>query len=352
MGEGTEAPTPRRQAEMRRQGQVAKSPELSGALALLAGLYLLRSQGGAIVAQLSQLMRDTFNALSAQDLTPVLVRARGMELGLLFLRMTAPLILTIMAVGVLSMAVQTRGMISFDLIIPKLDRLNPLSAIKQMFSMRSLVETIKNVGKLAIVGWVVFQPLPQQMMAISAAATADVFGAISLLTSTIMDVSVRAALFFTGLAAMDYVYQWRQFRQNALMTLEEVQEERKSAEGSPMIKGRVRELQRRYALQRMMQQVPKADVVVTNPTHLAIALRYDGETMMSPTIVAKGKGIIAFQISKIAKQHRIPVVENRPLAHALIRLEIGAQITPDLYKAVAEVLAFVYRLRRARPAFI
>ncbi len=352
MSERTEAPTPRRLAEVRRRGQVAKSAELSSALSLLVGVYVLRSQGGKIVNGLGQLMREAFGAISQPDLSLVAMQTKGNAIALSAMGLMGPLVITMMAVGILSTLAQTRGLVALALLKPNLNRMNPLTNIRALLSRHSLVEAWKDIGRLTAIGLVIFTPLPERLTAIAAASTASVPGGLALLARTGYEMSLRVALLFLGIAVMDYVYQRRRFQQSIRMTREEIKEEMRSAEGAPQLKGRIRQMQRRLARMRMMQQVPKADVVITNPTHLAVALRYDGRTMLAPTVVAKGKGIVAVQIVKVARQHRVPVVENRPLAHALIRLEIGVQIPPALYQAVAEVLAFVYRLRQTRPVYV
>lgn len=351
MSERTEAPTPRRLAEIRRRGQVAKSVELSSALSLLVGVYMLRSQGDELVNGLGQLMREAFGALARPDLSLVAMQARGSALILSTVRLMGPLVIAMMATGVLSTLAQTRGLVALALLKPNLNRVNPLANLKTLVSRHSLVEIAQDLGRLTAIGLVILTPLPQRLTEIATASTAGVPNGIALLVKTGYEISLRVALVFLGIAVVDYIYQRRRFQQSIRMTREEILEEMRSAEGSPHLKGRIRQMQRRLARLRMMQQVPKADVVITNPTHLAIALKYDGRTMVAPTVVAKGKGVIAAQIVRVARQHRVPIVENPPLAHALIRLEIGMQIPPALYQAVAEVLAFVYRLRRFRPMY-
>jgi len=352
MSERTEAPTPRRLAEVRRRGQVAKSVELSSALSLLVGVYMLRSQGGKLVNGLGQLMRETFGTLLQPDLSLMTVQAMGKTIALTAVELMGPLVMAMMVTGVLSTLVQTRGLVALALLKPNLNRIAPLTNLRTLLSRHSLVEVLKDIGRLAAVGLVIFAPLPERLAEIAAASTGGVSTGIALLAKTGYEMSLRVALLFLGIAIVDYVYQHRRFQQSIRMTREEIKEELRSTEGAPQLKGRIRQMQRRLARLRMMQQVPKADVVVTNPTHLAIALKYDGRTMIAPTVVAKGKGVIAAQIIKVARQHLVPIVENPPLAHALIRLEIGMQIPPALYQAVAEVLAFVYRLRQTRPVYV
>ncbi|MCS7220742.1 MAG: flagellar biosynthesis protein FlhB [Anaerolineae bacterium] len=352
MSERTEAPTPRRLAEIRRRGQVAKSVELSSALSLLVGVYMLRSQGDELINGLGQLMREAFGVLVRPDLSLAALQARGNALALFAMGLIGPLVIVMMVTGVLSTLAQTRGLVALTLLKPNLNRINPMANLRILVSRHSLMEVLKDLGRLAVIGLVVFVPLPQRLAEIAAASTAGISNGMALLAKTGYEMVLRVALLFGGIAVIDYVYQRRRFQRSIRMTREEVKEEMRSAEGSPHLKGRIRQMQRRLARLRMMQQVPKADVVITNPTHLAVALQYNGRTMLAPTVVAKGKGVIAAQIVRVAQQHRVPIVENPPLAHALIRLEVGTQIPPALYQAVAEVLAFVYRLRQTRPIYV
>lgn len=352
MDEKTEAPTPRRLAEIRRRGQTALSRELTMALGLLVGVLTLRAQGPAIVMQLGEMMRWTFIHLDRFELTPVALRDQAIALALAVMGMLAPLVLTLMGVGVGVTLVQTRGLVSAYLLQPNLARINPLPVVKGWFSTRGLVEVLKSLGKLTVVGIVTFRPLPDQLIQVTAAATRGMEAGLAALASLGMEICVRSAYLFVLIGAIDYVIQWRRFRQSTRMTKQEVREEMKGSEAPPMVRSRMRQTMRRWARQRMMQELPKADVVVTNPTHLAIALKYDAAKMAAPVVVAKGKGYVAAQIVNLARRHRVPVVENRPLAHLLIKLEIGAMIPPALYQAVAELLAFVYRLRRTRPAYV
>jgi flagellar biosynthetic protein FlhB len=313
---------------------------------------MLRSQGDKLVNGLGQLMRETFSTPSQPDLSLATVQAMGKTVALAAIELMGPLVVAMMMTGILGTLVQTRGLVAPALLKPNLNRIAPLINLRTLLSRHSLVEVLKDIGRLAAIGLVIFAPLPERLAEIAAASTRGVSTGITLLAKTGYEMSLRVALLFLGIAMVDYVYQRRRFQQSIRMTREEVKEELRSTEGAPQLKGRIRQMQRRLARLRMMQQVPKADVVVTNPTHLAIALKYDGRTMIAPTVVAKGKGVIAAQIIKVARQHRVPIVENPPLAHALIRLEIGMQIPPALYQAVAEVLAFVYRLRQTRPVYL
>lgn len=319
------------------------------ALGLIVGIYLTRAQAGRWAAFIAELMERAFS-LPAQPLTVNTVYRQGLLLGAQLLWTLSPLLIGVMVTGVLATVAQTRGLVAPALLRPRLSRVSPMTNLRNLFSAQGLMAAFKSILKVLIVGWVAFYGLPQQAERISEAATIGVGPALAVLGEVAYHMSLRCAAMFLVLAVIDYGFQWRQYQQSVRMTREELREEMRSAEGSPEAKAQMRRLQRQWAMQRMMQKVPKADVVVTNPTHMAIALQYEAKTMLAPVVVAKGKGVIARRIVEIARKHRVPVIENRPLAHALIRLEVGTQIPPELYRAVAEVLAFVYRLRRARAA--
>ncbi|HEY66278.1 MAG TPA: EscU/YscU/HrcU family type III secretion system export apparatus switch protein, partial [Caldilineae bacterium] len=242
MAERTEAPTPRHLARLRRRGQVAISAELSGALGLLVGVYLLRAWGSDLVGKLERLMRDTFNALARQELTPAVLQARGIELALWSMALMAPLLLGVMAMGVVSTLVQTKGLVALALLKPSLNRISPAVNARRLFSWRGLVEVLKGIGKIAVVGFVVFQSMPDHITRITVASTLGVTEGVRSLGSAVYQIAMRVTVLFLALAVLDYAYQWYQFRQSSRMTREELREELKSAEGSPLMKSRLRQM--------------------------------------------------------------------------------------------------------------
>jgi flagellar biosynthetic protein FlhB len=250
-----------------------------------------------------------------------------------------------MVVGVVANLAQVGFMFSQEALRPDFSRVNPLTGLRRIFSGRGLVELIKSLLKLAVIGLVVYTTLRDNFDTIAASSRMSLSGAVSSLAGVAAAVGLRAAVVMLVIAAADYVFQRREFEKSLRMTRQELVEEMKRNENI-QLKSRIRARQRQLAMSRMMSAVPQADVVITNPTHLAIAVRYDRAQMTAPQVVAKGQRLIAERIRQEARAHKVPVVENKPLARALFKsVEVGHEIPVDLYQAVAEVLAFVYRLK-------
>ena len=348
MTERTEAPTPRRRAELRRQGQFARSLELAPAFGLLAVGVLFYAYGKTLFNRLAWLMtRALEQDLTTRDWTVTAVYRGGLQLELLMLQLIAPLLLVALVAGLVVNLTQTRFLFTTFPLKPNLERIHPVARLRQLFSRRSLVELAKSVAKMGIIAFIAYRTLADNAPILAAVPGMELVAAARMLAQVGLTMVLRVAVALVVLASLDYLYQRYQFERDIRMTKREVLEEMKNIEGDPLIKGRRREAQIRVALQRMMQAVPQADVVVTNPVHLAVALRYDAQEMIAPTVVAKGQRRIAERIVEVARQHRVPVVRNVTLAQALFHtVEVGEVIPPKLYQAVAEVLAFVYRLRQ------
>lgn len=348
--ERTEAATPRRRAEARRKGQVAKSVEVNSAAMLLAAFWLLGVIGPRSYEALSELMRRSFTALSSNEFTFNTLFAGGSTTIILMLQAVAPLILGLTLVGVISNAAQVGLMFSQETLKPDPNRINPLTGFKRLFSSRGLVELLKSLIKLSLTGFVIYVTLRDNYSTMAATSRMTVFGGVSTLAQLGLTVGFRVAIVMVVIAAADYLFQRREFEKNLRMTKQEVKEEMKQYE-NPELKRRIRARQREMAMSRMMAAVPQADVVITNPTHIAIALSYEKQKMQAPKVIAKGQRLVAERIKEKARQHRVPTVENKPLARTLFKTtEIGQEIPIDLYQAVAEVLAFVYRLKPRRTA--
>ena len=348
MTERTEAPTPRRRAELRQKGQFARSLELAPAFGLLAVGLLFYSYGRGLFNQLARLMaRALEQDLTTRDWTVATVYQGGLQLELLMMRLIAPLLLAALVAGLVVNLAQTRFLITAYPLKPNLERIHPMARLRQLFSRRSLVELAKSVAKLGIIAFIAYRSLAGNATVLGAIPGMELMAGARLLGRVGLAMVLRVAVALVVLAALDYLYQRYQFERDIRMTKQEMLEEMKRVEGDPLIKGRRREAQIRVALQRMMQAVPEADVVVTNPTHLAVALRYDAREMIAPTVVAKGQRHVAERIVELARKHHVPIVRNVALAQALFHtVEVGEVIPPKLYQAVAEVLAFVYRLRQ------
>lgn len=359
MSERTEAPTPHRREEARHKGQVAKSIEINSAAILLASFWMLSVVGPGSVESLRTLMQRSFTTLAAPvfmpgahnpayDLTLNTLQAGAVAVSQLAMRAIVPLVGTLMLVGIIANLAQVGFMFSKNVFKPDFNRVNPLSGFKRILSGRGLVELLKSLLKLTVIGFIVYTTLRDNSLTIAATSRMSLAAAAGSIAQVAIGVGLRVAMAMLVLGAADYLFQRREFEKSLRMTHQEVIEEMKRYE-NPQLKARIRSRQRQLAMSRMMAAVPKADVIITNPTHLAIALAYEHGKMRAPQVVAKGERLVAERIKEKAREHRVPLVENKPLAQALFKsVEIGQEVPLDLYQAVAEVLAFVYRLKDGR----
>ena len=341
--EKTEPPTPRRRLEARRRGQVARSQDLSAAVLLLAGFLTLGFMGPGIWHTLLAVTRAGLTGDSAVRTDDVLQFAGAAVLEVL--KWLAPFLLILMFATVATLIAQIGLLLTGQPLIPSLAKINPLNGIKRLFSVRSVMLGVINFGKLLVVGAVAYLTMSGSADAIIYAFT---FGAVEVLGlgSTLMfRTAMRLSAALLILALLDFAWQRYRHERDLRMTKEEVKDELRSMEGDPQIKRRRREVQLRLALQRMRKDVPTADVVVTNPTHVAVAIRYEAETMVAPKVVAKGADLVALRIRQIAAEFGIPIVQRPPLARALYEsVDVGQYVPERLYQAIAEILAYVYEL--------
>ncbi len=348
-GERTEKATGKRRSEARKKGQVAKSREIPSVAVLLAGLSVLYLLSTYFLRQISSVMVSSFQKIGtwAMDFDHTL--AFRAEIFWWLFQTLAPLLLAISVTAVLSNFVQVGSLFSAEAIQPQFKRISPLTGVSRLFSKNSLVELLKSVGKILIIGWVAYSTVRQELAGISSLVDQDVasiFRFVGLVSARIL---FKTLLVMIGLAALDYAFQRWNYEKSLRMTKREVLEEYKTSEGDPLIKSRIRSIQREMARKRMMTEVPKADVVITNPTHLAVALRYERKEMTAPKVVAKGSGWIAEKIKEIAQVHGVPIVENKPLAQVIFKtVDLGQMIPSSMYQMVAELLAHVYRMKNRR----
>lgn len=341
----TEAPTPRRRHEARQEGQVARSVELGSALTLIAALVLMKASGPALLTHLKAVAIHCLTKFPSQDLTVGDVSSNLVRLLLETGSAIAPLVLGVAVVGFAASALQVGLVFSGKALAFKGERLNPISGVARMFSVRSGVELLKSIAKILVVGYIVFCFLRDRYPEIQSLAGGDYLTSCSIIGGLTWGLLLRSAMALFVIAGLDYMFQRQQIEKQLRMTKQEVKEDYKRTEGDPMVKSRIRQKQREISKQRMMGEVPKADVVITNPTHYAVALRYDAEGGAAPVVLAKGQRLIAQRIKEIATEANVPIVENVQLARALYAsVEIGQEIPAELYQAVAEVLAYVYRL--------
>jgi len=345
--EKTEQATPKKRQEARQKGQIAKSPEVASALVMLIAFISLKFVGPWVYFQLLEQMKSSLSLVVGSDLTIASVHLLVVRLSLFFLQVTLPLMLIIMLTGVAANLAQVGFVMVGEPLIPKLEKINPLKGLQRIFSKRSLVELIKSLFKVFVISYFAYGVIKRhinELIFLMKMTPTEIVGIVANITC---ELGIRISFVLLLLAFADYAYQRWEQEQSLKMSKQEVKEEHKMIEGNPQIKGKIREKQRQMAMSRMMQSVPQADVVITNPTHYAIALKYDTQKASSPYVLAKGEGQIALRIKEIAKENKIITVENKPLAQALYKsTEINQEIPPELYQAVAEVLAFVYRLKR------
>ena len=347
-GERTEAATPKRRQEARDKGQILKSVEVNTAVLLVAGAAFLQWAMPGMSATLFEMTRDLLDVSQVSDYTDVSLRHQMTHLAIEVLKLVSPIVLGILLVGVVSNVGQFGFLMSGHAIQPQLSRINPLEGAKRIFSARTLVELVKTIVKVVIVGFFAWQALQDKGPLLISLADMQAGAAGFAVSGAIMEVIWKVAAAFVVIAVADFAYQRWFYEKSLRMSKEEIKEEMKQSEGNPHMRARLRQRARALARQRMMQQVPTADVVITNPTHFAIAIKYESG-MEAPTVIAKGERLIAQQIKKIARENNVPMVENKPLAQALFKAcQVGQAVPPEMYKAVAEVLAFVYRMRPGR----
>lgn len=348
--ERTEKPTGKRLAEARRKGNVPKSQELTALTVLSVGSLVAFLQ----VKALPEHFRGLLGRLWGQGLWGSSDWSADGSLVawifLMFLRMAGPVMFSVLVAAVAVHFVQFKGFLfAPEALKPKLSKLNPLNGFKRFFQLRMATETAKSLFKILVVSSVLYSVMDSEQLSFGALVHMDLMGMGRETGRILFRFLWKAGAFLGVLALLDFLYQRWQYTKDLMMTKQEVKEEHKQAEGNPQIKSRIRSIQRTLARQRMMSKVPKATVVVTNPTHYAVALFYQ-EGLQAPKVVAKGMNLIAHTIIRVAREHGVPVVQNPPLARALYHQVKLDQVIPEtLYRAVAKVLAYVYQQRRPKP---
>ncbi|OGQ85534.1 MAG: flagellar biosynthesis protein FlhB [Deltaproteobacteria bacterium RIFOXYD12_FULL_56_24] len=347
--EKSEAPTSRRLQEARKKGDVAKSMEVPSAAVLLTGLLTLYYTSDFMLGRLLLLLRYYLGNLHTFQIIPgnmpMLTRESMLETGLI----VAPVMGVIFITALAANYAQVGILFTTEKLAPKFDKIDPIQGFARLFSKQTLANVVKSVGKLLIIGYVSYTEIKKALPGILPLMDQEPVLILSFMGRVAFWIFLKAALIIALLAAIDYAFQRWQFMEKMKMTKQEIKDEAKQTEGDPHVKGRIRSIQMQMARQRMMAEVPKADVVITNPTRLAIALRYDPLAMAAPMVLAKGAGVIAQKIREIAEEHGIPLVEDKPLAQALYKsVGLNESIPENLFQTVAEVLAYVYNIKRKR----
>jgi flagellar biosynthetic protein FlhB len=345
--EKTEQPTPKRLQEARKKGQVAQSKEVSSALILLTSLGGFLFAGSWMFWSLSGFMRRIFQNLGTFRLHDVsTVSAFLLEIFEQIFLILMPLMLVVFVAGIAANIFQIGFLFTSKPLIPDLSKLDPVKGMKKFFSLKALAELVKSLFKIFSVGGIAFLMLKGELETIPSLIQMSIAEILSFIGRVSFKMCLYVCLFLIVLAILDYVYQRWQHEKDMKMTKQEVKDESKQTEGDSTVKSRIRKAQMKIAQRRMMEAVPDADVIVTNPTSLAIALKFDAKEMIAPRVIAKGAGFIAERIKEIAKENQVPVVEQKQLAQTLFKLaEVGDSVPVDLYRAVAEILAYVYRLK-------
>lgn len=351
-GEKTEEPTSKKLEDARKEGQVAKSREIANATGLIA-LFLILKLGMGFLGEnflgvfsfaydkIPQMIKmgngfvpiKDFYSLMGNILVKILI-------------VVAPFFLIGCLVGFLSDYIQVKWKVTAKPLQPKFSKMNPISGFKRMFSAQSLMELVKSIAKILLIGYMAYTTIRDNFDVIYLLFHMPLWQGIQLSGELAIDFGLKCSVVYIVIALIDFIYQKRKFHKDQMMTKQEVKDEYKQSEGDPQIKGRIRQKMQEASRRRMMQQLPEADVVITNPTHFAVAIKYDTEVASAPVVIAKGEDFLAQKIKEIAKEHQVEVVENKPLARMLYyNVEIGEQVPPELYQAVAEVLAMVYHMQ-------
>ena len=347
-GEKTEQPTSKKLEDARKEGQVAKSKEVANAAGILALFLIVRFYAGTLGEGFVNYFRGMYNAIpdaiqmfdSAVPFATISVILRQMILQMLL--MMGPVLL----IAVVCDVVQVKWKLTGKPLQPKFSKLNPVKGFGRIFSKNSIVELIKSIAKIGVIGYIAFSEVQKYASELYLLYDIGLYQAIGLVGDILFSVGIKVAAAYMVIALLDFAYQKWKFRQDMMMTKQEVKDEYKNQEGDPQIKGKQRQRMREASQRRMMQQLPEADVVITNPTHFAVAIKYDPDRYDAPYVLAKGEDYLAQKIKEIAREHDIEIVENKPLARMLYaNVDIGGLIPPELYQAVAEVLAFVYHLK-------
>jgi flagellar biosynthetic protein FlhB len=349
----TEKATPKKRQDARKKGQVLQSKEITSAFVLLFIFVALRLLGRYMYNEITYFTKVVITEyVKIPDLYTLHGISKLFMLSAIELvKICGPILAVALITGLVAEYAQVGFLFTFENLGFKFNRISPLSGLKRIFSLRSVVELVKSIIKLIIVGFIAYSYIKSEAENILAMMDMDVIGVATYISSTVVNIAIRicVALIFVG--AVDYIYQWYEYEKNLKMSKQEIKEEFKQTEGNPEIKSKIRQKQRQISMKRMLNDVPKADVVITNPTHFAVAVKYNADVSPAPKVVAKGQDYLAQRIKEIARENKVEIVENKLLARSLYEsVEVGQEIPEEMYQAVAEILAFVYGIRNENAA--
>ena len=348
-GEKTEDATSKKLSDARKEGKVAKSSEIIMAVSLLGLFLVLKYYALYLGSQFIGGFRGMYSLMSMEahdeSARNVLLAAVGRALFEVVI-LVAPFFIMAVLIALVGNIAQVGWKISTKPMEPDITKFNPVSGAKKLFNKDKLIELLKSVLKISAVSYMVYTVLSKKVDELLLLYDMGLIQAIGLISGIVIDIGIRISILFILIGIFDIYYQKRKFKEDMKMTKQEVKDEYKNSEGDPQVKGKIRGKMREASQRRMMQELPKADVVITNPTHLAVAIKYDKDTAQAPVVIAKGADYIAEKIKNVARENKIEIVENKPLARMLYyNVEIGNEIPVELYQMVAEVLAYVYRLQ-------
>ena len=344
--EKTEQATPKKRRDERKKGNIFMSKDVVVVASLLGTFFSLKLLFPGIYHTLqSFLLRYMDYAATKTEVTGAFVSDMTIEMIITFVRVCIPLLMIAVLLAFVATAAQTKLLFSTDSLKPKFSRLSPIQGFKKMFSLRSIVEVIKGMIKITILICIMYSFFTGQLINFQKTLKLDLISSSVFVLDCVMKLVIRVSIVFVIISLFDYLYQWWDYERQMKMSKQEVKEEYKQTEGNPQIKGKIKELQRRMAMSRMMQSVPEADVVLRNPTHFAVALKYDDGKDAAPIVVAKGQDEMALRIIKIAEENGVQVIENKPVARALYAMtQVSGMIPEEFYGTVAEILVYVYQL--------
>lgn len=351
-GEKTEEATPKKLEDARKEGQVSKSKDLGNFVMLFALFLILK----LFLSYIGEGLLESFSIIYGRMVDLTAEHGQNFTVGYIghILRLMMGKILLILlptlaigvAVAFIMDLVQVKWKVTTKPLKPKFSKLNPISGFKRIFSAKTVVELLKSIAIITVITILTYMELKGKISYLFILYQMDIFDALGLIGTIIINLGIKISAVLLVIGFADLIYQKRKFKEDMKMTKQEVKDEYKNAEGDPQIKGQIRKRMQQASMRRMMQSVPKADVVITNPTHFAVAIQYDSKKASAPIVVAKGEDFLAQRIKETAKEYDVEIVENKPLARALYyNVDIGGMVPPELYQAVAEVLAFVYKVK-------
>ncbi|MZQ81574.1 flagellar biosynthesis protein FlhB [Paenibacillus sp. 5J-6] len=345
-GEKTEPATAKKRQDARKKGQVAKSMDLPAALILLFSFISFLMFGGFMKEKMMNIFRNVYENQLTMDVTASNVQVLFADLVKQGFIILSPIFLLVMIIAIIGNYAQIGFMFIGEPLLMKFNKINPLEGFKRIFSLRTVMDFLKSTLKLTIIGYVVYTTLMGAKARLLGLGHTPLESTFSFIASLTLKLGIKIGAVLIALAIFDYIYQKYEYEKSLKMSKQDIKDEYKTSEGDPLIKAKIRSKQRQMAMQRMMQEVPKADVIITNPTHFAVALKYDSTNMQAPTVIAKGADYVALKIKEVAKTNGIITMENKPLARAIFaQVEIGDSIPAELFQAVAEVLAYVYKMK-------